>query len=92
MSESKSYTRSSTTGLLTVAFVVLKLCKVIDWSWWWVLSPIWIVVGIVLIALIVKAAMEVREEDKAKSQPRPKSKWGERLDQMNEARRKAGGK
>lgn len=22
--------------------IVLKLCGVIDWSWWWVLSPIWI--------------------------------------------------
>jgi len=29
-------------GLLTVAFIVLKLCDVIDWSWWWVLAPIWI--------------------------------------------------
>lgn len=29
-------------GLLTVAFVVLKLCKVIAWSWIWVLSPLWI--------------------------------------------------
>lgn len=29
-------------GLLAVAFIVLKLCGVIDWSWWWVLSPIWI--------------------------------------------------
>lgn len=29
-------------GLLTVVFVTLKLCKVIDWSWWWVISPIWI--------------------------------------------------
>lgn len=28
-------------SLLTVAFVVLRLCKVIDWSWWWVLSPLW---------------------------------------------------
>lgn len=28
--------------LLLVAFVVLKLCGVIDWSWWWVLSPAWI--------------------------------------------------
>ena len=28
--------------LLTVAFVVLKLCKVISWSWWWVVSPLWI--------------------------------------------------
>jgi len=26
-------------GLLTIVFIVLKLCKVIDWSWWWVLSP-----------------------------------------------------
>ena len=29
-------------GLLTVAFIVLKLCKVINWSWWWVLAPLWI--------------------------------------------------
>jgi hypothetical protein len=29
-------------GLLTIAFVVLKLCGVIRWSWLWVLSPIWI--------------------------------------------------
>ena len=27
--------------LLTVSFVTLKLCKVIDWSWWWVLTPLW---------------------------------------------------
>lgn len=46
------------TGLLTIAFIVLKLCGVIDWSWMWVLSPIWIstilIVVILLIALIVK--------------------------------------
>ena len=28
--------------ILTVIFVVLKLVGVIDWSWWWVLSPLWI--------------------------------------------------
>ena len=37
-------------GLLTLVFIALKLCKVINWSWWWVLSPIWI--GIVLVILI----------------------------------------
>ena len=36
------------TGLLTVAFVVLKLVGVIGWSWWWVLSPLWISAGAVL--------------------------------------------
>ena len=29
-------------GLLTIVFITLKLLKVIDWSWWWVLSPLWI--------------------------------------------------
>ncbi len=27
--------------LLGVAFVVLRLCGVIDWSWWWVTAPFW---------------------------------------------------
>ena len=27
------------TGLLQVAFIVLKLCKVINWSWFWVFFP-----------------------------------------------------
>ena len=38
--------------LLTVAFVVLKLCNVIAWSWWWVLSPIWIPIAITIIGLL----------------------------------------
>jgi hypothetical protein len=39
-------------GLLTIVFIVLKLLKVINWSWFWVLSPtiISIVVCIVLVA------------------------------------------
>lgn len=28
------------TGLLTIVFIVLKLCHVINWSWFWVLSPV----------------------------------------------------
>ena len=28
--------------LLAIAFIVLKLCGVITWSWCWVLSPLWI--------------------------------------------------
>lgn len=40
-------------GLLTIAFIVLKLCHVIDWSWWWVLSPLWISVGLTIILLLI---------------------------------------
>ncbi len=36
---------------LTIVFVVLKLVGVIDWSWIWVLSPIWIGAGLSLIFL-----------------------------------------
>ena len=45
MSSSSSSSSSSGigfVGLLTVAFIVLKLAGVIAWSWWWVLSPLWI--------------------------------------------------
>lgn len=41
------------TGLLTIAFIVLKLTKVINWSWWWVLAPIWISTAISLIVIII---------------------------------------
>ena len=34
--------------LLTVLFIALKLCGIIDWSCWWVLSPIPITIGIAL--------------------------------------------
>lgn len=40
-------------GLLAVAFIVLKLTGVIGWSWWWVLSPIWIPVGIGLTIFLI---------------------------------------
>ena len=41
-------------GVLQVAFIVLKLCKVIDWSWWCVLLPTIIPIG--LAAMIVAVA------------------------------------
>jgi len=36
--------------LLTIIFTVLKLTDSIDWSWWWVLSPILIPIGIIIVA------------------------------------------
>ena len=40
-------------AILLVVFIVLKLCKVIDWSWWWVFSPLWIPFAIVIFILII---------------------------------------
>jgi phosphoglycerol transferase MdoB-like AlkP superfamily enzyme len=41
------------TGLLCIAFIVLKLMHIIDWSWWWVLAPLWSMVAIILLVLLI---------------------------------------
>ena len=38
---------------LLLTFIILKLIGVIDWSWWWVLSPIWIPVVLLMVASIL---------------------------------------
>jgi len=40
-------------GLLTVLFVGLKLTNFIDWSWWWILAPIWAPIIIFLLGGLV---------------------------------------
>lgn len=56
-------------GLLAIAFIVLKLTGFIDWSWLWVLAPLWIPVAIffavalvILIVVLVKEAIKQAEE------------------------------
>lgn len=39
--------------ILFLIFLVLKLCKVINWSWLWVFSPLWISAIIWLIVFII---------------------------------------
>jgi len=54
------YRGPSILGLLGIAFVVLKLCGVIEWHWIWVLAPFWgplvvvlCVVGFAIIAVLI---------------------------------------
>lgn len=42
-------------GLLTIVFITLKLTGFIAWSWWWVLSPIWITVSVIVLILLIYA-------------------------------------
>ena len=63
-SRSKTMSSSSTssggisfTGALTILFIGLKLTNVITWSWWWVLSPIWISLSIVVFILLIFATI-----------------------------------
>lgn len=45
--------------LLQITFIILKLCGVINWSWIWVLAPLWGGIALVLIILIVIAIIMV---------------------------------
>ena len=66
-------------GCTFIVFLILKLCEVIDWSWWWVTSPPWLpaalfvavcivvfIVGICIgiVRYIVKAKREGRRGEK----------------------------
>lgn len=56
MSDNRQIASSSGSGfcfLLTILFVILKLTGVITWSWFWVLSPLWIGLAIVISLLVL---------------------------------------
>ena len=62
------------TGLLTIVFIILKLCGVIGWSWVWVLSPIWISVALAVLIIAVWFIIVCRE-DEPKTKKRGTGKW-----------------
>ena len=43
MNNKKTVTRTGVgiVDIIQVVFIILKLCKLIDWPWWVVLSPLW---------------------------------------------------
>ena len=58
-------------SVLTILFILLKITGVINWSWWWVLSPVFIAVGLItfvvlfpfLIALLVDFINRLRKNN-----------------------------
>jgi hypothetical protein len=98
MSNKSTSTTSLTTSMLLVAFIVLKLCKVIDWSWWWVLSPIWIplcfllLIGIVWLFFLYLDHKRDKRNNKIKFGGEPiikqKSRWQQRVEEIQAEREK----
>ena len=85
-------------GLLTIVFITLKLLEKIDWSWWWVLSPILIptaIWGVVILGLGVFylwvrifKRKQMEELNQKLNKPKPKSKWELRLEECKHNRLK----
>ena len=60
-------------SVLTIVFVVLKLTRVISWSWLWVLCPLWIDLILIIIVSVVIALIDNRY--KPKSSKSRRIKW-----------------
>lgn len=52
-------------GFLTLLFIGLKLTGYIDWSWFWVLSPILLGILFVLILVLIIIYVEYKDENKS---------------------------
>jgi hypothetical protein len=67
-SSSSSSSGIGVLGLLGVAFVVLKLIGVIDWSWWWVTLPFWggfaLIIAILVIIFLVEITKDLMKKKK----------------------------
>ena len=46
-------------SVLTLIFITLKLIGTITWSWWWVLSPLWIPLAIILLIAVLALCVSV---------------------------------
>lgn len=99
---SKSTSSSSSgigfVGLLTIVFIVLKLLEitaVAKWTWWWVLSPLWISTAlwiVIVVPLMIWAWRIEKKRDRERAElltksvfPTKKSKFMEKLDEAMEA-------
>lgn len=60
MSEQRAGFGGGFAGLLTVLFIALKLTNHVTWSWVWVLSPMWISVGLGLLIFLISAIVITR--------------------------------
>ena len=51
-------------GVLTVAFIVMKLTGYIDWSWVWVLAPFWIPVIVFIIGALIALTIAYKKDNR----------------------------
>ena len=72
MKQSSSSGGIGLTSVLTIVFVVLKLTGVIDWSWVWVLSPLWIggAIGLTVLLIVIVGLLFAASADRRRPRRR----------------------
>lgn len=77
----------SVTGVLTLTFIALKLLGFISWSWWWVVSPLWLPFALVIFVIMpIGAAVVLYKDDQAKKEKLMEAdqKWQNEVQGINE--------
>lgn len=86
-----SNTGSLIAGLLGVSFIVLKLCKVIDWSWWWITCPFWgsfaLAIVFFIFSFLIASLSAKKTKEKLNRFPPKKSAFQAKLEQMQEQKK-----
>lgn len=54
--------------VIQTVFIILKLCKLIDWSWWLVLTPFWVALSVAIITHVVVAVKFNKQRSKEKQE------------------------
>lgn len=73
-------------SILFIVFLVLKLCKVITWSWWLVTLPLWGGLVLLIIIFVIAAILSVTLER------RLRSKTSKSLDRLRKKLKKTDGR
>lgn len=88
MTQETKTTGSWFTGALLLLFIACKLTGFINWSWWWVLSPLWILPAILIAGLAVWIIYLVLTDKIKDSRKEPASRelssWQQRIKEMKE--------
>ncbi len=75
-------------SILLIVFIVLKLTDLIDWSWWWVLAPLWIPLTVAIPLVVILGYIKYQEDKKQDEflnklkKHRPKGKFEQKMDEM----------
>jgi len=54
----------SVSTVVLIIFLILKIAKLVTWSWWWILSPIWIPFIIVILYAVFVSIFKTKKRRK----------------------------
>lgn len=54
--------------VLFFIFLILKLCHVVEWSWWWITAPLWGSIALCVLVVLICSLLYIRKNKKTRRQ------------------------